>query len=66
VRVLAAFQPPVGGTVKMRSAQEAAVSRLYGGVHFRFANEDGLQSGLGLGEFTFSHFVRRKCQRSRK
>jgi len=48
------------------AAQEAAVSRLYGGIHFPFANEDGLQSGLGIGEFTFSHYLRPKGQRSRK
>ena len=29
------------------AADEAALSRLYGGIHFRSANEDGLQTGRG-------------------
>jgi hypothetical protein len=28
-----------------KSFQEAAVSRLYGGIHYAFDNNDGLQSG---------------------
>jgi hypothetical protein len=31
------------------AANEAAVSRLYGGIHFRFSNEDGLDAGRGIG-----------------
>jgi len=31
------------------AAEEAAVSRLYGGIHFRSANEDGLQAGISIG-----------------
>jgi hypothetical protein len=27
------------------AAEEAAVSRLYGGIHYNFDNEDGLTSG---------------------
>jgi hypothetical protein len=30
-------------------AEEAALSRLYGGIHFRFDNEVGLESGRGIG-----------------
>ncbi len=30
-------------------AEEAAVSRLYGGIHFRFDSEIGLQNGRGIG-----------------
>ncbi|MCI0626381.1 MAG: vanadium-dependent haloperoxidase [Acidobacteria bacterium] len=48
------------------AAEEAAISRLYGGIHFRFANEDGLQSGLRIGEFTFQHSLQPKGNRSRK
>src|SRR5204863_2089089 len=33
------------------AAGEAAVSRLYGGIHFRSANEDGLQAGISIGEW---------------
>jgi hypothetical protein len=31
-------------------AAEAAVSRLYGGIHYRFANEDGLSCGTAIGQ----------------
>jgi uncharacterized repeat protein (TIGR01451 family) len=33
-----------------QAAEEAAVSRLYGGIHYRFGNEMGLQSGLKVGQ----------------
>jgi hypothetical protein len=32
------------------AAEEAAVSRLYGGIHFTFDNDDGLASGRCIGE----------------
>jgi hypothetical protein len=32
------------------AAAEAAVSRLYGGIHFRFDNDDGLASGECIGQ----------------
>src|SRR5436305_1759881 len=47
------------------AAEEAAVSRLYGGIHFRSANEDGLQAGISIGEWTGSHYLRPKGNRSR-
>jgi PAP2 superfamily len=47
------------------AAEEAAVSRLYGGIHFRSANEDGLQAGISIGEWTDSHYLRPKGNRSR-
>jgi hypothetical protein len=31
------------------AAQEAAVSRLYGGIHFPFDNDDGLSAGQCIG-----------------
>ena len=34
-----------------QAAQEAAMSRLYGGIHFRFDNEEGNKCGRMLGEF---------------
>jgi hypothetical protein len=33
------------------AAEEAAVSRLYGGIHFRFGNENGLAQGRAVGAF---------------
>jgi hypothetical protein len=36
------------------AAAEAAVSRLYGGIHFRSAIEIGLRAGVGLGDLTFT------------
>jgi hypothetical protein len=33
------------------AAEEAAVSRLYGGIHFRFGNEAGLAQGRAVGAF---------------
>lgn len=33
------------------AAEEAAVSRLYGGIHFRFGNERGLEQGRKVGAF---------------
>jgi len=48
------------------AAEEAAVSRLYGGIHFRSANEDGLQAGISIGEWTDSHYLQLKSNHSRK
>jgi hypothetical protein len=33
------------------AAQEAAISRLYGGIHYRFAVENGLEQGRKVGQF---------------
>lgn len=35
----------------MADAKEAAISRLYGGIHYRDANENGTQQGLNVGEW---------------
>jgi membrane-associated phospholipid phosphatase len=48
------------------AAGEAAISRLYGGIHFRSAVEDGLVAGIHIGEFTFAHYLQPKGNRSRK
>ena len=48
------------------AAGEAAVSRLYGGIHFRSANEDGLQAGIGIGEWAATHYLQPKDNRSRR
>jgi PAP2 superfamily len=39
------------------AAEEAAVSRLYGGIHFRSANEDGLEAGISIGEWAVTHYL---------
>jgi len=47
------------------AAEEAAVSRIYGGIHFRSASEDGLQAGTSIGEWTATHYLQPKGNRSR-
>jgi hypothetical protein len=47
-------------------AEEAAVSRIYGGIHFRSASEDGLQAGIKIGEWTVTHYLQPKGNRSRR
>lgn len=44
------------------AADEAARSRLYGGIHFRSANEDGLQAGISIGVWTFSNVLKAKSK----
>jgi len=48
------------------AAMEAMNSRLFGGIHFRFANEDGLAAGLEIGEWTSTNYLLEKGNRSRK
>src|SRR6266487_1816953 len=48
------------------AAEEAAVSRLYGGIHFRSANEGGLQAGISIGEWTDAHYLQLKSNHSRR
>jgi hypothetical protein len=38
-----------------QAAGEAADSRLYGGIHFRFDNDHGLENGIALGQFIFAN-----------
>lgn len=47
------------------AAEEAALSRVYGGIHFRSASDDGLAGGAGVGQWTFTQFLRPKPTRSR-
>jgi membrane-associated phospholipid phosphatase len=47
------------------AAEEAAVSRIYGGIHFRTASEDGLQAGISIGEWTVTLYLRPKGNHSR-
>jgi hypothetical protein len=46
------------------AAQESADSRLYGGIHWRFDNEDGLSSGTALGQFVSSTILQPVVQQS--
>src|SRR5437867_11293623 len=46
------------------AAEEAAASRIYGGIHVRSASEDGLQAGISIGQWTFTHYLR-QTNRSR-
>jgi hypothetical protein len=48
----------------MAAANEAGDSRVYGGIHFRTASEDGLQAGISIGEWTVAHYLR-QTNRSR-
>jgi uncharacterized protein (TIGR03437 family) len=45
---------PSGKTYFDASAQEAAISRLYGGIHYRIDNEVGLSHGARIGGYTVS------------
>ncbi|MBL8878918.1 MAG: vanadium-dependent haloperoxidase [Phycisphaerales bacterium] len=42
-----------------QAAGEAADSRLYGGIHFRFDNEAGLLVGTDLGYYDYRNYLRR-------
>jgi membrane-associated phospholipid phosphatase len=50
----------------LAAAEEAAVSRLYAGIHFRSANEGGLQAGISIGEWAATHYLQPKGNRSRR
>ena len=39
-----------------QAAAESAVSRLYGGIHFKFDNDDGLAAGRQIGQFVSRNF----------
>jgi hypothetical protein len=47
------------------AANEAGDSRVYGGIHFRTASEDGLQAGISIGEWTYAHYLQPKHSRGR-
>jgi membrane-associated phospholipid phosphatase len=48
------------------AASEAAASRVYGGIHFRSASEDGLLAGIAIGEWAFTHYMRPVGKRGRR
>ncbi|XWK86068.1 MAG: chemotaxis protein CheB [Phormidium sp.] len=39
------------------AANEAGISRIYGGIHFQSGNEDGLAAGRALGEYVLQNFL---------
>ena len=41
-----------------QASEEAANSRLYGGIHWSFDNEDGLAGGRALGHYVFATQLR--------
>lgn len=41
-----------------QAAREAADSRIYAGIHWRFDNEVGLQTGTTIGEYVMANFLR--------
>ncbi len=40
------------------AAQEAGISRIYGGIHFQFDNTAGLSAGRGIGELVINQFFK--------
>jgi mono/diheme cytochrome c family protein len=60
-----AAEVSAGGAVITRSfdgfweaAQEAGASRIYGGIHWSFDNEAGLEAGHSVGEFVANNLLR--------
>jgi membrane-associated phospholipid phosphatase len=43
----------------LQAAREAALSRMYSGIHFRSANDDGLAAGLAIGAWTSKKTMQR-------
>ncbi|HEV8713102.1 MAG TPA: vanadium-dependent haloperoxidase [Candidatus Binatia bacterium] len=48
------------------AAHESGLSRIYGGIHFRFANLNGLSTGAAVGSYVYTNFLRPKKNRSRE
>jgi membrane-associated phospholipid phosphatase len=42
----------------VQAAQEAGQSRIFGGIHFQFDNQDGLTLGKAVGIWVFRHFLK--------
>ena len=47
------------------AAAEAGASRIYGGIHYTSANQDGLAAGAAIGDFTFANVLQPKGNRGR-
>jgi membrane-associated phospholipid phosphatase len=43
-----------------QAADEAGMSRIYGGIHYQFDNQDGLATGGAVGRFVFANLLRRR------
>lgn len=39
------------------TAEECGMSRIYGGIHYPFSDDDGLATGKAIGNYVFSHFM---------
>ncbi len=39
------------------AADESGQSRIYGGIHWQYANQDGLRSGRDLAEYVYANFL---------
>jgi hypothetical protein len=50
--------PPRSYATFSQAAQESADSRLYGGIHWRFDNADGLAAGRRIGNYVFGSLFR--------
>jgi hypothetical protein len=61
--VLAAFFPERAAELQ-KWADEAAMSRLYGGIHFRSDNDEGLRLGQGVGRRVIEHSLGRDGARA--
>jgi hypothetical protein len=61
------FLPGVTRTFSSLSeaAAEAAISRMYGGIHFRSANEDGLRAGAQIGAWVAANVMQAGAQLKR-
>ena len=46
------------------AAEEAGMSRIYGGIHWQFDNTEGLTAGKKLGEYVFRNYLQPREQRT--
>lgn len=54
--------PDRGFTSFYQASEEAAISRLYGGIHFRDACEEGVKQGKKVGNNSLTKFLRTKIK----
>jgi len=52
--------PPRSYTTLSSMAEEIGISRIYGGIHFSYSNEDGRKAGKELAHYAFAGFLNRK------
>jgi membrane-associated phospholipid phosphatase len=43
------------------AAEEAGMSRIYGGIHYQFDNVDGLLAGKELGQFVYRNYLQQRA-----